>query len=256
MNAGFAVALIIMLLMLVFAFIIIRIIAYYTGNRIRDYAVEQMQAYDMLIRKKTEELNEIKNQLDAEKKKAAQKDMLQIDDKEIPEVFAPPFAEYRNYELFSDYRRIKENFQYTEEDIKEQVELLLQDTQNDNRYQSLESLLLKLNNDNVYKISSLQPEEQLELISEIVNDDEKSLLNEYMADCKEFSCIDFCQWLYVQRVLSDNSIRIRCSQDCEITALKSKLVSIEPDQGLCEGFQIFRGNKLYDFGIRISELMN
>ena len=255
MNAAFAVALIVMLLMIVFAFIIIRIIAYYTGNRIRDYAVEQMQAYDMLIQKKTAELNEIRNQLNAEKEKASRKDIMQIGDREIPEVFVPSFAEYRNYGIFADYRKIKENFQYKEDDIKAQVELLLQEPQNDNRYHSLESLLLKLNIDNVYKISSLQPEEQLEVIREILNDQEKNILDEHLAGCTEFSCIDFYQWLHVQRVLSDNSIRIRSAQACELKGHKGKLISAEPDQGPCEGFQILSGNKLYDFGIRVSELV-
>lgn len=255
MNAGFMAALIVMLIMIAFTFIVVRMIAFSTGNRIRDYVVMQMQTYDVLIDKKSAELNEIREQLKAEREMISHKEKHQTANNEIKEVYAPSYTEYRNYELFSDYRNLKDNFLHHKKDIAIQIDRLMQKNLSDEVYNNLEQLLLKLNIDNVYKISTLQAEEQLDVIREVITDNEQRILDEFMVNQETFSCVDFYQWLYVRKVMNDNRIRIKTSETYDMNDNKSKLITVEYDEGLCEGFQILQGNRLYDYGIRTSELV-
>lgn len=255
MNSGFMAALIVMVILMAFTFIIIRMIAFSTGNRVRNYAVEQMQAYDLLIEKKSSELNNIREQLRAEKGKKTLNNCNQTGDSQVPEVFAPSFADYRSKTFFSDYSIIKKSFIKQEESVKKLIETLIQESQNDETYNLLVSLTSKLSIDNVYKISSLHSQEQLEVINDIITDKEKKVLDEFMIKQEEFCCIDFYQWLHVKKELIDPRILIKTSEIHDMDDYNSDLIRVELDHGLCEGFQLLQGNMLYDYGVRISELV-
>ena len=74
MNAGFIAALLVMVIMTAFTFVILNFLSVHTGDKIRDNIVNQIKFYDVLVKKKESELQVLKDQLENEKSKLEKKE--------------------------------------------------------------------------------------------------------------------------------------------------------------------------------------
>lgn len=255
MSSDFIAALIVMLIMTVFTFVILKVIAENTGKVIRDHVISQMQVYDTLLQKKEEELSAIRKEIETEQIKLTEYTKQVNPTESIQEgVIVTHDADYCRQDFASDYRNLKEKFNLDREQILKEIcesNIFREDT----KYQLLQRILEKLTLDIVYKMSGFQSIEQLEILAEIIEGEEKQLLLDYCKDKKEFQCYDFYRWLHVQKLLLDRQIYVRSGDKDMGSMYSTEPFHFEYDEELCEGFQVLAGNKLYDYGVRRHELI-
>lgn len=256
MNSGFIAALLVMVIMTAFTFIILRMIAVNTGNKIRDNVIIQIKSYDVLIQKKEAELQAINKQIENEKIKVTDDTPEHLQYQQTPSgVFVIADVEYRSNDFGQDYRKLKEKFSFDRSEIirniyNQSIEQKQQDTS-----LLLDSLLDKISLDNVYKLTALTSAEQLEIIREIITKEERNILVDYVNQNEYFHCQAFYQWLYMQKKINDKQIVIRTAEINENYNNLGENINTEYDKNLCEGFQILIGNKMYDYGVRRRELI-
>lgn len=256
MNSGLIAALIVMVVMVVFTLVILKMIAASTGNKIRDNVISQLQTYEQLIQTKVTELNEIKKQIESEQEKLLKEDKVnEHGETALPELYVPAGVEYRDQELAEDYRYIKEQFSFDRRKIVNEIYRLCKEKRKEDNELLWMGLVEKFTFENVYKLSALEVEEQLEVIADILSEDEMAVLNEYTGRNKEFDCIRFYQWIYIQKQIHDKQIYVRSAEKNEDYHDIGESIEAVYDQNLCEGFQVLTGNQLYDYGIRKQELL-
>jgi len=256
MKYGFIVALLVMVIITVFTFIILKMIAESTGSKIRDNVITQMQTYDVLIQKKSSELQAIQKQIDNEQSKLlSDMKLSKTMEQSLPGNFPPANDRFRNIDFSEDYRNLKEGFIFDQEKMIREV-YSSKEVQVENDINILlAGLLEKFNFENVFKLSVLHSMEQLEVIREIISEEEDILLEDFIKQNREFSCLAFYQWLYVQKEVNEKQIRVRTAEKNINYSNLGESIKIEYDGNLCEGFQILTGNKLYDYGVRKCELL-
>lgn len=255
MEIGLISALVIMVVIVAFTFVFLRITAENTGSMIRDNVICQIQTYDSLLQEKASELQLIKNRIEADKAAALkEKKMKKHFDRFPADIFLPPDVAFRSIDFYTDYKKIKNSFMFDKEKILHEVQHIMEENGDNERHRVLAGLLDKLSFESVYRLSVLHEEEQLEVILEIIAEEEKTVLEEFLAREKEFNILSFCQWLNVQQECSDTTVRILTSQK-EADYDFADGVKIQYDMNLCEGFQIRTGTRLYDYGVRNNELI-
>lgn len=255
MNSGFIAAILVMALMAAFTFIILRMIAVNAGNKIRDNVVSQMQSYDALIERKASELQAIQKQIEIEQDKLSGVAVMPDQYHQIPGgITLASDVDYRNNDFPEDYRNLKKKFSFQYKMVVKDIFLTIKSKEEKEYIDTLNSLLDKLSFDNVYKLSSLESAEQLEVIREIITENEKAVLEHYMGQ-NQFDCISFYQWLYMQRKLYDRQICVKVADEEHGVPENNELISVEFDETLVEGFQVYIGNKMYDYGVRRYELV-
>lgn len=120
----------------------------------------------------------------------------------------------------------------------------------------VDEILQKLSFENVYKISCLQAEKQLEVLKAIFTEHEQEILEHYLAESVSvFSVTEFYCYLQGKSKELDQTVYLYSGypEGLGIQATSEKLI-ICKDENLCEGFQIIQGNRLYDYGVRSSEM--
>jgi hypothetical protein len=263
MNISFIGALVVMIALTAFTFIILRASAADTGNKIRDNVIKQLQAYDSLIQKKNYELKAIQKQLDEAQSKMPHRFASAVKNSRAAGGFLlPDRIDSRNPAFFDDYRRIKGKIDCSVDEALHEICGFRagQDFRHKGELRErnllLDGLLDKFNFENVYRLSVLHPDEQLEVVGEMLSEDGNTLFAEFMDQRTEFNGLSFYQWLYMQKKICDDTIRVKAAEmdESQLNIPDEELIR-EYDKNMCEGFQIVIGNKLYDYGIRKYELI-
>ena len=255
MEIGLISALVVMIVIVVFTFVFLRIAAENTGNKIRDNVICQIQTYDSLLEGKASELQRIKNQIEADKIAALkEKKVNKHFDQFQTDIFLPVDVAFRSIDFYSDYRKIKDSFIYDKEKIIHELQHIIEENSNNERYIVLTGLLDKLSFESVYQLSVLNGDEQLEVIREIIATKEKTVLEEFITKEREFNILSFSQWLNVQKECSDTIVKVLIPEK-EGDYNFGDGVKTQYDMNLCEGFQIRTGTRLYDYGVRNNELI-
>lgn len=256
MGSGFIAALLVMALITAFIFVLLRMLAANTGDRIRDKIIVQIQAYDVLLQRKEAELTALRREIEIENKKRNTKLESNQHKEVVPYgVFVLPETVYCREDFYDDYTRMREKFQFNHQDEILQIYQEHEQMQDMERIALLDGLADKLTLDNVYKISLFHSEEQIELLKEILNQEEQAVMEDYIRAHKNFQCIEFHQWLSMQRLLLDKQCIVKTAHKEENYNGIGKWITTIYDENLCEGFQIQSGNRLYDYGVRRSELV-
>ena len=257
MNSGFIAALFIMIIMTAFSFLILHTIAVKATDKIRDNVVNQIKSYDTLIQKKEEELQALKLQIESESNKLVVDKRSDTPGNEtLMGVFVTFDAVYRNDDFSKDYRNLKEHFEFNRLEVVTDIYKQYNGRKDQDNNKVLDGLIDKFSLENVYKISAFRSEEQLEIIEELLTKEEMSLLDEFREQSLGFNCLVFYHWLYVQRKIKDRKLLVKTAEDNENYDGIGELLQTQYDKNLCEGIQIYVGNKLYDYGIRNYELIS
>lgn len=120
----------------------------------------------------------------------------------------------------------------------------------------VDGILQKLSFDSVFRISCLQPEKQLAVLNEIFSETEQEVLTRYTEENGPvFSVTEFYSYLQGKSKELDQTVYLYSREpDALGIQAKSDQLIICKDEELCEGFQIVQGNRLYDYGLRSSEI--
>ena len=174
MNSGFIAALLVMILLTAFTFFILRMVAASTGDKIRDNVITQVKSYDTLIQKKEPELQEIRKQIEHETNQLKKSGKSGLDNNQTTNegVIITADARYRNIDFARDYKNIKNQFAFDQEQIIKDIYLENKKKQDEQECKLLEELLSKLSLEAVYKISAFDSAEQLEIMNDIINQEE------------------------------------------------------------------------------------
>ncbi len=260
MNLGIIGALTVMAALTAYAFIVLRAAASDTGSKIRDKVIRQLESYDVLMQKKSYELNRLQKQIDEAKAALPKRSGLRKDDEqELSGFILPDTASMCSSQFFSDYKRIRETMIHDRSDVIREI-LHSRESMDDagdalrQRNLYLDSLIGKFSFDNVYRLSVLHPDEQLEVALEILSGEERELFDEFMEQNGRFDSLAFYQWLYIQKKICDDTILVRSADIQRDYSSPDRSIRMVYDKNICEGFQIIVGNRLYDYGIREYEL--
>lgn len=231
------------------------------SQSIRDRSVLLLSTYDGLLEDRSRSLQELKQEL--EQAKAGLEQLKQADQAALPvqESAEPdPMAflrvverisgtEYRDKEAGEIYRWVRENFNLAPEDVL--AALPARDLSP--RECPAGGLLKKLDYDSVYKLSTLPGEEQRTVLSQVLSQKERKLLEDYAETHPKFDCIAFYDYLQARAAEEPKPVCLRVAP----TAVPGKYppqVRVVVDEEICEGFQIERDNILYDYCVKMKEM--
>ena len=177
---------------------------------------------------------------------------------ELPKDPAIPFiaknAETQKKDFFADYVKIRSAFRNSAASALRNLPTL-----SDSEIAlgvCVDGILQKLSFDSVYRISCLQPEKQVSVLKEIFSETEQEVLKQYTEENEGvFSVIGFYSHLQGKSKELDRTVYLYSREPEELgIQAKSDQLIIRKDEELCEGFQIVQGNRLYDYGLRSSEI--
>lgn len=155
-------------------------------------------------------------------------------------------------DFFADYMKIRSAFRGS---VSEALRKLPANSE-DSLAACIGEMLQKLSFESVYRISCLQTEKQLAVLKGIFSEKEQMVLEQYLAESTSmFSVTEFYGYLQGKGKELDQTVYLY-SADPESLGIKpaSERLKICKDENLCEGFQIIQGNRLYDYGVRSSEM--
>lgn len=161
----------------------------------------------------------------------------------------------RNAGFFLDYLTIRNAF--CQSAAKALRELPVQSEEDKNYAACISRLLEKLSFEVVYQLSCQRCEWQEAVLEEILSPEEKEVLNKYrMEQTGAFDITAFSLFLKEQSRALDATVYVyaREPQSLGIRA-NTELLQLCKDEKICEGFFIMQGNRLYDYGVRSSEIM-
>ncbi len=177
---------------------------------------------------------------------------------ELPKDPAIPFiarnVETQKKDFFADYIKIRSAFQNSAASALRKLPELSEEEASMGI--CVDELVQKLSFESMYRISCLQPEKQLQVLKEILSEKEWNLLEQYREETGVvFSVTEFYSYLQGKSKEFDRKVYLYSREPKELgIQANSEQLQICRDEMLCEGFQIIQGNRLYDYGLRSSEI--
>lgn len=175
----------------------------------------------------------------------------------IPADPAIPFiaknAPMQKQDFFADYLKIRSAFQDNPARVLKDFPKASVSGEQVTLYRTMQE---KLSFDIVYKISCLQEEQQLEVLREVFSEEEREILDQYEVSLSfPFSVTEFVLYLKAKSRELDDTVYLFTREPEHLgLSANSEQLQICKDENLCEGFQIMQGNRLYDYGLRSSEM--
>lgn len=256
MSATFILVLIIMVVLIAFILFLVRSLSVSAGIKIRNDMIKLLESYDTIMEDKTREITRLEKELEKlNKKKILLKPKDEVFQAQVnvgtgsgsDRVTIPTAATYRNAAFGAGYGAIREHFRVTARDEQTILRQVISETGNDNKLRGkiAEELKKKLSFDTVFAMSMMSSGEQLGILSESLEGDDRELLADYCEShgTDDFQISGFCDWL-------DSLIKL----ERDVFVIRGSENSRNDSDRICEGIQIVAGNKIYDYSINESEL--
>lgn len=252
MEPTFIVVAMVMVLLLGLVLMILRSLTISAGIRIRADMVRLLEAYDRIIETKSREVQRLQKELEKAELKPAPASAASAG-AEAAETLStssapvlPNTAEYRHMAFGGSYGAVRDHFYLTEQGRRTLLEQVRREESGTPRGAAARALRASLSYETVYRLTMLDPEEQLRVLDTSLNDQDWTLLRDF---CEErgdraFSVAQFCDWLEERAALEGGEVRLRDSG------------GLRPDgrPRICEGVQILAGGRLYDYSINEREI--
>lgn len=146
------------------------------------------------------------------------------------------------------YRTIRNGFTFSVEDALKAVP-----TPTEGLDAVAQQLLGQLTFDTVFAMSSLPAGQQYQLLADSLEGDEKTLLERFPVGKNGFQITQFCDFLRQTAADCDTVGVLRVAPGSKISVPGQGLRIVE-DEGLCEGFQLESGKRVYDYSIKVREI--
>ncbi|MGI6145495.1 MAG: hypothetical protein ACOYED_06980 [Peptococcia bacterium] len=254
----FLAVIIVMVLMLVFLFVVLKGIVINVGKIAQNNVMRQLSLYDEIIEQREEKLRKLN--------KAVNRGQLRLVKgryKKHPEYGKNNSSSLKQITIsegnfldsdFPQKYQIVRSFAYNRKQcIKELIEQ--EKSEKTETYTSLiKQLLARFSLDEQYNLSTLEEEDQLIILKEVLSAEEFQLVEKFKELHLTFDCLEFFNWLEEEAFRFDQSIIVRTAyQDEDYHQLDGR-IKTQYDRNLCEGLQVIMGNKLYDFAIHKREI--
>lgn len=249
MQYVFIAATIVMIVLNLFMLAVVGRMGSSVGKQIRKETARLFSVYDKVLKKKS---NNIKT-YEVDKEDISDELLTHnIYSSQTPEVSLRISAptKYKDIQFLEQYRAIKEKFSFDKKPF-------IVDAMNNRKEGSgrvAQRLLQTLSFDSVYKLSTLDRKIQLEILTDILDDDQLKILSRYTEKSEKFDVVEFYQT--VQQIADTESgyVHILRGSSIEEYSSISPDIITHDDDTVCEGIQIIVDNKLYDYSIRKGEI--
>lgn len=257
------------MIMLFFAVFVIKNVIKRINENSRKYFVDKLQEYDYLIDEKKEQLANLQKQINTlqdeqetkkeieefkKHKEEIKKTLVKIENKVKDEkeeiVYDIPTPKYRQEEFFGSYKNLKKQFKINGKQILEQFIEEHKKDPNDMEYERIQIIREQFNDETVYEMLTLEPEEQYEVIKETITDNEdKKIVELDKYDKNNFSIIKFKENLDLKIKQIDPNIYVYVSNEEINYDYLDKRIKTVLYKNMSEGIIIEYQNKMYDYSI-------
>lgn len=254
--AVFIAVAVILVLMIGFLFVSLRGITRRLANVAKSNAIRQVDLFDDLIAQKETELQSISSRLATQRKAVQPHELAQREPQKRPQesiYFEVLQSDFIDRSLFDYYREIKKAFDVNKEAC---VKTVLNDHKDFVNGSNAEygRILAMFSFEQRFSLMTLENDDQLKVLREVLNAAQQKLLNTYIAECGAYSGMGFFDWLEACAAVNRTDIVVRTgSADEDYSRVDSRIKTVF-DRGICEGVQIALGNTLYDFSIQDMEI--
>ena len=251
MNELVIIIVVIAFLSLVLTFLLTFIVKK-TNALVKSIYVDRMSEFDFLLGDKEKRVNELNDDI---KKKTELISQLEEKSKEYSnngkekkdEVVMPKFIGFEDTSTFNNYRVIKEKFNYDPTDVIK--DFVLRNSNNDNNdYQVLTEIRSYFTFDVIYKIGQYQKEEQYEIVTSLLNNNEISKVKDYLIKDK-FDLKKFVEELDNLIAKTDPKIMVLVGNKESNYDYLDKNITTVYDSKITEGFKIIYKGVIYDYSI-------
>ena len=254
MSETLLVILVIVVLLLILSFLL-----YYIIKRVnllsKNIFLNKMEEFDYLIENKEQKVTELNSTISEKEEYISnlEEKIFEFGDepnkkeKNNNDVILPKYVDFESSDTLSSYKLIKDNFRF---DAKVMIERFVNATQNDlnPNYDTYIKVRSYFTYDVLYKLSTYQVNEQFMIITELLDSDEKTILNKYLTK-KNFSIKKFINNLDELISKSNPEIKIFVGNKNENYNSISSNINTIYDENIVEGFKILYKGIIYDYSI-------
>ena len=224
------------------------------GNKIRENVIQQMKVYNHIMEEKSNQLQAIQQQILEEKNKLGEIESCEnIGQNENSTPIFPKGTTYRNLMFHQDYDKIQKEFSFDQEQVTHNIEQLT--CKKDKDWIVLAKKLMKeLSINTIYQLIQVSKQEQWAILSDILKEEYQPVLDEYEASHSHYDGIEFYEWLENITLSHSGVIKVVMNTKDKVK-IKQSGVEVVQKEGICEGYQIYYNNRLYDYSITENDLV-
>ncbi len=251
---------IIVIIAIIILLLILSFLLYYVTKRInvlsRNIFLNKIEEFDYLIGDKEQKVDELnatiskkENEVLELENKLVEYDIVPEEKKSSSGVVLPKYIDFDSNNILINYKKIKDNFCFN---TKEMLELFLERSKSVSNDNGCYEVLLKVRNyftfDILYKLSTYQKDEQYIIVSELLSENEKKLLQKYLIKDK-FDIKKFINVLDELIVKTNPEIKVYVGRKNENYNLMDSRINTIYDKNITEGFKIMYKGIVYDYSI-------
>lgn len=272
-------AVILIVIMLVFIFILFKNIIKKMDENAKKYFVNKMQDYDYILEEKQAKLEEIKEEIEKtesehrnilnnddesefllskSKKKEKEKSSDIYDEDDIPARKIPKeeikynlnVPNYGETQFFNNYKEVRKVFTINNEKIIKEFIAEHKNAGEEKEYKALQKIRAKFNEDAIYGCLTLPKDDQIKILKEILTDTEKKLVNlDTLLEKTNFNVEDLIKYIDDRMEQINPTICIYTNVlDKKYEELDKNIITKEYCN-MSEGIIIKYRNKIYDYSI-------
>ena len=276
MERLIAAAIILIIIMLAFVFILFKNIIKRIDENAKKYFVNKMQSYDYILEEKQTKLEEIKNEIEIIKsenknilKESQESDYIFRSDENKEETknqqneefedlkekkrtikYNLNEPEYRDTSFFSNYKELKKIFTVNNEKIIRDFIKNNKTQQEEKEYKILKKIREEFNDDAIYGLITLSTDDQKKLLREILEPQEKKILSlESLMEKEIFNIKDLIRYIDNRMEEIEPTIYIYVNGVANNYDFINKNIVTKQYTNMSEGIIIKYRNKIYDYSI-------
>lgn len=224
-----------------------------TNSLVKSIYVDRMSEFDFLLGDKEKKVSELNDDIRKKQKLITQleektKEYDDYDGEKKDEVIMPRFIGFEDTSTFNSYKVIKEKFNYDPTDVIKTFILKNSNSNDSDDYRVLTEIRSYFTFDVIYKIGLYLKEEQYEIVTSLLNNNElsrvKGCLNKNKFDLKKF--IEELDNLIIK---FDPKIRVLVGNKNSNYDYLDKNIITTYDSKITEGFKIVYKGVIYDYSI-------
>ena len=275
------VAVILIAIMLVFVFILFKNIIKRMDDNAKKYFVNKMQDYDYLLVEKQSKLNNIQTKIEEIKEanknivsynddtdeaefvnlenKRKQKQRQVDSDYGVEDIYVPEqqeikynleVPEYRETQFFSNYKEVKRIFTVNNEKIIKEFIAEHRNQKEEKEYKELKKIRDKFDEEAIYSILTLEPNEQIQVLDEVLTAKEKKTIDFENAKLNpEFNIRTFIKKMDARLAQIEPIVYIYTNNTASRYDLIDTDIVVKPYNNMSEGIIIKYRDKIYDYSI-------
>lgn len=254
------VAVILIVIMLVFVFILFKNIIKSINENAKKYFVNKLQDYDYLLEEKQTKLEDLRTEISEieEHKNILEKkdDSFQMgenysyQEKNKPVKYELKTPEFRETQFFNNYKEVKKIFTVDNEKI---IKDFIEEHKNEKEtkeYKQLQKIRSKFDNEAIYGCLTLNTDDQIQVLDEILTATEKKNIKfSEMTQKEEFTIKDLIKYLDDKLEALDPTICIYTNGLEKRYDLIDSNIKMKQYNNMSEGIIIKFRNKIYDYSI-------